>query len=141
MEISEVNDIGRYVLLVADLWWSQANYYCASQYGTTLATIKNDADASLILSNFSYINAHAWIGLNDIETEGDWVWASGYECNGNCSDLDWWNWLSPDNYAGDEDCAVAHLLSDNRSISEMIGDINCASVTGSAFICDKGLWT
>ena len=137
----ESTDIGRYVLVTGGLSWSEANDYCASQFGTTLATIQSDADASLILSNFSFIEDYAWIGLTDIDVEGDWVWASGYECDGECSDLDWWDYNAPDNYGGLEHCAVTNTLGDDRGIDRLMGDVNCASPTRAAFICDKGLCT
>ena len=60
--------------------WSDANAYCVSTYGTTLATIKTDIDANTVLSMKQSVGSvHVWVGLNDIGTEGDWEWVSGYE--------------------------------------------------------------
>ena len=60
--------------------WSDANAYCASTYGTTLATIKTDIDANTVLAMKQNIGSvRVWVGLNDIGTEADWEWVSGYE--------------------------------------------------------------
>ena len=60
--------------------WSDANAYCAGTYGTTLATIRSDGDANTVLSMKQSVGSvHVWVGLNDIGTEGDWQWISGYE--------------------------------------------------------------
>ena len=60
--------------------WYAANAYCNSTYGTTLATIKDDTDANTVLAMKQSIGSnHVWVGLNDIVTEGEWEWISGYE--------------------------------------------------------------
>ena len=73
--------LGQYVMEHQNsIDWTDANAYCASTYGTTLATIKDDADASTLLAMKQNLGSYrVWIGLNDIETETEWVWASGYE--------------------------------------------------------------
>ena len=45
-----------------------------------------------------------WIGLNDIEQEGDWRWAAGNRCLGQ-----WSRWYAntPSNSGGVEHCGVA----------------------------------
>ena len=71
----------KYVMVHNDsITWADANAYCASKYGTTLATIKDDTDAATLLAMRQSIGSyHMWVGLNDIATEGVWEWASGYE--------------------------------------------------------------
>ena len=112
--------------------WSEANEYCATQYGTTLATIRNDDDALKMLDLFGS-DMYAWIGLNDIESEGEWVWASGWECDGECITLDWWIAGNPDDFFG-EDCGLTGSHYTTTDISNMIADVGCSHSTG--FICD-----
>ena len=125
--------------------WSEANQYCLDNHGTSLATITSDDDATEIkdlMASAAY--NYIWIGLNEIETAGDWVWASGYECDGDCADLDWWCDDEP-NSAG-EQCAeflgpdTPYLaVSGERPISYSLNDKNCAA--SRYFICDGYLVT
>merc|ERR1719334_3144393 len=113
--------------------WSDANAYCASTYGTTLATIKTDIDANTVLAMKQNIGSvRVWVGLNDIGTEGDWEWVSGYECEGDCTALSWWNTNEPNDSSG-EDCA--HLRASASSIDVMLNDIPC-TYTVDYFLCD-----
>ena len=64
----------------AAITWSEAQAHCVSTYGTTLATIKTDIDANTVLTMKQSIgDVRVWVGLNDIGTEGDWEWVSGYQ--------------------------------------------------------------
>ena len=123
--------------------WSEANDYCATQYGTTLATIRNDDDAQKLLDLLLDDDAYnsdmfnwAWIGLNDIETEGEWVWASGWECDGECSALDWWIDGYPNDWNGGDGahCGYTSYHNTATDISNVIGDTDCGKWAGC--ICD-----
>lgn len=59
--------------------WSAAKFYCSQEYGTTLATITSDEDASELLSLTTSRDDAVWIGLNDRDSEGEWEWSSGYQ--------------------------------------------------------------
>ena len=96
--------------------WNDGNDYCQSEYGTTLATIRNDDDAQTLLDLFE-TDGDYWIGLYDYAGDNSgWAWASGYPwcvtvhlyCwAGICSDTvnlnvssndilcrcQWWRWL------------------------------------------------
>jgi len=126
---------GQYVMKHQDsVTWTEANEYCAGAYGTTLATIKDDADASTLLAMKQNLgNHHVWIGLNDIETDHEWVWASGYECDGECSALKWWNIGEPSGGIGD--CAMIVAWATN--IDTMFDDGPCAHHIIDYFACDK----
>ena len=71
----------RYVYVSNPMNWSAANTYCGDQFGTTLATITSDEDAVSVLNltQSVAVETGAWIGLNDIENEGDFGWISGFE--------------------------------------------------------------
>lgn len=63
-----------YYLLTSDTW---AAYQEAAQIlGGNLATINDEAEDQWVFSTFSPFG-HYWIGLNDVEEEGMFVWASG----------------------------------------------------------------
>ncbi|MFK7937155.1 MAG: lectin-like protein [Saprospiraceae bacterium] len=47
----------------------------AQNFGGNLVSITADAENDFLLTN--YISPDPWIGLNDIDQEGDWQWASG----------------------------------------------------------------
>lgn len=57
--------------------WS-AGQTTAQTQGGNLATIRNSAENLWISQNFGSVNSNGlWIGLNDLATEGQYVWASG----------------------------------------------------------------
>ena len=56
------------------LSWTAAEAYCATQ-GGHLASIRSMAD-NIVVHDLCAPSA-CWIGFNDIETEGDWVWSDG----------------------------------------------------------------
>ena len=58
--------------------WNDGNDYCQSEYGTTLATIRSDDDAQMLLDLFQ-TDGDYWIGLYDyVGDNSGWAWASGY---------------------------------------------------------------
>ena len=77
--VSPTEEASEYLIVYGNsISWSDANTYCADTYGTTLATIKSDTDANKVLTMVQGVGS-VWVGLNDIGTEGDWEWVSGYE--------------------------------------------------------------
>eukprot|EP01083_Nonionella_stella_P023903 66130_1 len=81
-----------YIFVNSDLNWQEADTYCMDHYNSHLATIHDD-DSSQILQ-YLLGERTAWIGLNDINSEGTWVYADGTLCHtedGNCdSDYAYW---------------------------------------------------
>lgn len=125
--------VGRFVYYDSSMTWSAANQYCIDNHGSTLATITSDAEAeeirNMIESNTR--TSSAWIGLNDINSEGTWVWASGYSCDGgNCDDLSYWRDGEPNNSLNKEDCGIFFGASQFND-----GDCENSSPT-IGFICD-----
>jgi len=115
-----------YHYVSTSMTWSNANAYCQSQYGTTLATVTSDADITEMLA-LSGSTSH-WIGLNDLDTEGYWVWESGYSCGGDCDTLSWWHSGEPNNSGGNQDCGVLWPS----------GTFDDGTCTGSLpFMCDE----
>ena len=108
MIVSESSNNGKYkrVALKTDVetfvTYSQANEYCACEFGTQLAKVESDSDNS-DLFDLTWFNEYGymWIGLNDIDTEGTYVWTDG-------SNGDYTNWYSPSepNNWKDQDCVV-----------------------------------
>merc|ERR1719242_1291660 len=105
--------------------WANANAYCQSQYGTTLATVTSDADITEVMG---LITTTSWIGLNDIDTDGYWVWESGYSCGGNCDALSWWTPGEPNGSGDNIDCCEMYT-------SGTFNDGNCAA--SKPFLCDE----
>eukprot|EP01084_Bolivina_argentea_P124017 219763_1 len=109
-----------------DRTWYQANEYCNNHYNATLATIITPTDAQSALDTISASNkpdSRFWIALNDIKNEGDWVYANGFDCQGNCDALDIWVDNEPNNAGGAENCGI--IIDGSRNINNMINDIPC----------------
>jgi len=70
-------------------------------------------------------NDAVWIGLNDINTEGSFVWVNGDLLD---SDIEW-RTGQPDNWRGDEDCV---LLNSPGGVN----DIGCSTHNAHA-LCEK----
>lgn len=77
------------------LTWEEAHNY-AQRFGAHLATVRSLAENKWIDSTFGVKNK--WIGINDREKEGEYVWSSGEK-----STFTHWNNGEPNNYGGVED--------------------------------------
>ena len=61
-----------------------------------------------------------WIGINDMQTEGTWVWSDG-------STVGYTNWApgEPNSYEGDEDCAIFWSGGEYWKWYDAYGGQNC----------------
>ncbi|WP_411868981.1 lectin-like protein [Vulcanococcus limneticus] len=87
-----------YVVVPASTWTEgQAK---AVSLGGNLVTINSYEENQWLNQAYGQLHSSYWMGINDIKTEGMWVWVSGEQ-------VDYTNWLpgSPDNelQTGDED--------------------------------------
>lgn len=67
---------GRHYALTAQLSWTDAELV-AQAYGGHLATVRSPAENTWLASTFATGFECLWIGFNDAQVEGSFVWASG----------------------------------------------------------------
>lgn len=94
-----------YYLLSRNAWFASQGE--ASVLGGNLVTINNEAENEWVYSTFANYEGVArglWIGLNDVMSEGNFVWVSG-------EPVTYTNWATgePNNSPGEED--FAHIGS------------------------------
>eukprot|EP01084_Bolivina_argentea_P307474 531468_1 len=154
-------DMPKQYIIVSDLsiglTWHEANDYCLKTYGSELATIENDFDAAALLylrmQNEEWVGATPqydptyntyWIGLNDIDQQGTYVFVldddtdGGFNCNGNCNNIMYWKDNEPNNEVNSQtaNCAViTDPETDRFDFSDMLQDEDC-SATNTAFFCN-----
>merc|ERR1712179_9952 len=91
------------------LAWKDAEEECQSWWpGAHLASIHSDEEFKFVQQNFRRIKI--WLGGNDIETEGEWVWTDGseWEFEG------WHPPRQPDNAGGNQDCLLGNWPSKDK---------------------------
>ncbi|XDV33818.1 hypothetical protein PO909_004087 [Leuciscus waleckii] len=115
------------------LTWSSSRAFCVSK-GTDLVTITSQSEQMFLNSE---IKDQYWIGLNDLQTEGNWVWVNNQTLTETGVQF-WFQRVSeksePDNWRGNdangENCAVV-TSSNNYSWF----DVSCNFMYN--FICEK----
>eukprot|EP01083_Nonionella_stella_P144684 452161_1 len=118
-----------YVYESAPKKWNDAESYCQTTYGTHLATIWDDQAADELVTLFQ-TGGRLWIGLNDKDVEGTWVYVDGSAdslCGGDCGsnqNYKYWDYGQPNNHNNqDLDCGI--VRPDNPGISSMLHDDSC----------------
>ena len=103
------------------LTWSDAKARCERE-GGDLTSI-HSAEENQFLATISQ-NAYTWIGGNDLDTEGTFVWSDG-----SAWDFTQWEAGEPNN-SGDQDCALTGFQG--RAVWD---DSHCTRKL--SFICKK----
>jgi hypothetical protein len=98
-------DGGCYSIGAQALGWTAASAACAD-WGGALARLDTADEETALLARLAA--ADAWIGLNDVATEGTMLWEDG----GAPDPYTHWATLQPDDFDGTEDCV--ELLADGR---------------------------
>ncbi|KAL1255147.1 hypothetical protein QQF64_013208 [Cirrhinus molitorella] len=97
-----------YLFSTDKLNWSSSRDVCVSK-GADLVTITNQTEQDFLVSKIKQTH---WIGLNDLETEGQWVWVNNQTLNETGAQF----WFSegptePDNWRNQdpsgENCAIS----------------------------------
>uniref|UniRef100_A0A3B3V380 CD209 antigen-like protein E n=1 Tax=Poecilia latipinna TaxID=48699 RepID=A0A3B3V380_9TELE len=115
-----------YLLSASSGSWDEGRADCRTR-GGDLVVINND-DEQTFLSTFT--NKQTWIGLNDKETEGSWMWVDGTPLL-----TKYWATPQPDNGGGDprwgeEDCV--HI----RTYDNVLwNDLKCSA--SFQWVCEK----
>jgi len=127
--VETLSAAARFVLIEEAKTWEDANDHCASTFGSSLATALDASEMDALSALRSSVGSNLWIGLNDIDEEGTWRWASGFECDGDCTEESWWLGGEPSgNRYGNEDCAEV------RDPRALLNDEPCG--TDLKFVCD-----
>ena len=98
----------QYLVCPPSVTWPEARSRCQS-YGGDLAVI-NDADENAFIEGIT--NNSTWIGLTDVDVEGEFVWVDGVS-----REFTNWNNNEPNDANGAEDCAEilnSGAWNDNR---------------------------
>ncbi|XDV33816.1 hypothetical protein PO909_004085 [Leuciscus waleckii] len=116
------------------LTWSSSRAFCVSK-GADLVTITSLPEQIFLLSE---LKDYYWIGLNDLQTEGNWVWVNNQTLTETGVQF-WYQRVSqksePDNWSGGgpngENCAV---MANSSNLNSWF-DVSCNSMY--KFICEK----
>ena len=112
--------------------WNNAKVNCQRAIdGAKLVKIETDKENDFIQNKYLNTRGIYWIGLSDIDNEGEWKWTDGTGLTG----YNKWKSGQPNN-AGDQDC-VAILEGDYTAgyHNAEWNDLNCSRQLG--YICKK----
>ena len=116
-------DLSCYTLVYKKLTWSSAEGYC-NELGGHLASVHSSEENDFI---FGLVDKQkVWIGANDLNTEGVWVWSDG-------SAFDYRKWRSGEpNNMGKEGENCGHLKHHDDHSKDW-NDIQCSHTLN--FVC------
>nr|XP_020506487.1 macrophage mannose receptor 1-like [Labrus bergylta] len=104
--------------------WQDAEAHCAGEQAH-LVSVHSEEELSFIVA---HMPAQAWIGLNDINIEGQFVYSDGTP-----ADFLLWGPNQPDNWQNNEDCV--HIRGADHSEAGKFNDDFCTST--KEFVCKK----
>ncbi|XP_013379720.1 perlucin [Lingula anatina] len=116
-----------YYFSTAKKTWPQAQEHCQS-LSANLATITTKAENEMIAANLSDSVPYWWIGANDRESEGRWVWVA------TNATLTFTNWMKgePNNaFEGTEHCGMIYWKKEKNQWN----DIGCTR--NFQFVCER----
>jgi len=105
--------------------WTEAKKTCKA-LNANLINVRSQEENVFVQHRLN--GAKGWIGLNDRETEGTFVWADNQPNN-----FTYWAKNQPNNF-NNEDCV--HTLGVRHSF--MWNDVSCA--TCHNYTCSEGMW-
>ena len=133
----------KYVLIAQNGDWSSAGSLCQSQHATDLASLHSTTDyvEAKIDINSSGTTTGAWIGLNDIVSEGNFVWSDGTSWDYATQAGDPWFGPNPDNDQNNENCVEMAI-----ALGTKLNDANCgtnryALCNYPSELCDQSQWS
>ena len=111
-----------YYFCAASIKWRNAVDDCL-EIGSKLVSITSEEENTFVAQQANELTEGKWwIGLNDRDNEGEYVWESG-----SSFDFEAWNEGEPNNYEGSENCVEMY------SNTGMWNDARCRNEQG--FIC------
>ena len=120
-----------YRLTSARQSWQQSQDICRN-WGGTLAVhgVKTRENRKTLNQNLSIGNTHFWIGVNDIASEGNWVWVNGERASS--SELIWYS--GEPGGGRNENCVFVHGYSTPSNVG-LAFDWPCAA--SHQGLCEK----
>eukprot|EP01084_Bolivina_argentea_P204475 349201_1 len=111
--------------------WADAEAYCVNNYpGGHLASIRGAVEFAALQTAAG--GDFVWIGLNDLQSEGTWVWSDGTQCvNNDCKTYTYWSSNEPEGGTG-ENCAT------HQDSNTYWQDDDCSVSSGNSeqFVCN-----
>jgi hypothetical protein len=89
-----------YAITKSAMNWADAKAL-AVRKGVNLVTVNDSGESSFLSSNYGNTYGNLWIGLNDRQNYGTWVWADG-------TALGYTNWAPGEPSAGTEHCVMTN---------------------------------
>ena len=109
--------------------WFEAKDYCEGKGGKLVEIDSEEENTALVeeinKKGYTGRSMNFWIGLTDLENEGDWRLAS----NGLKPSYLNWAYNQPNNRGGNEDCARIRIVSTHYWVDTW-SDIFCNSTAG-----------
>ncbi|XP_072169955.1 alpha-N-acetylgalactosamine-specific lectin-like [Diadema setosum] len=122
-----------YRMFGAGKTWTAARDHCLN-HGGNLASVHSEGENNFLYelwrSSVPTPTSGFWFGLNDIDSEGTFVWSDG-------SPVDYTKWIpgQPTNYGGNEDCGHVWYRDAQTDTTRDWNDAPCSSEV--SFICQK----